>query len=102
MLGHDAAVASVIHFTSGIASMMAILAMYEAATKVCPRRMEATAFAALIAVYNIAGQLGQISGGHLYGALGSQLTPLIWISAITTLVCAPLAFLVVKNESANA
>lgn len=100
MLGQDAVVASVIHFTNGIASMMAILAMYEAATKVCPRRMEATAFACLIAVYNIAGQFGQITGGHLYTGFGSQLTPLICLSAITTLICAPLAFFVVKEPAA--
>jgi len=99
MLGLDQVVASCIHFFSGIASITAILAMYEAATTVCPRRMEATAFAALIAAYNISGQLGQILGGHLYVALGSQLTALIWISALTTLVCAPLALVVCKKQS---
>lgn len=98
MLGHDAVVASVIHFVSGIATMTAILAMYEAATKACPRRMEATAFAALIALYNLAGQLGQVTGGHLYSTLGSQLTPLIWISALTTFACAPLSLVICKNE----
>ncbi len=98
MLGRDAVAASVIHFVSGIATMSAILAMYEAATKACPRRMEATAFATLIALYNLAGQLGQVTGGHLFTALGSQLTPLIWISALTTLACAPLSLVICKNE----
>ncbi len=99
LLGRDPVVASCIHFLSGIASMAAILAMYEAATKVCPRRMEATAFAALVAAYNISGQLGQISGGYLYGAFGSQLMPLVWLSAMTTLFCVPLAIFVVKKET---
>jgi len=81
--------ASVIHFCWGIASTVSILALYGAASTVCPSKIEATAFSILIATYNGFGQLGQLTGGFLYThVFANSIAPLMCLSASVSLVCA--------------
>src|SRR5713226_2809889 len=55
-----------------------------ATAKACPRRVEATFFALLMAVFNGGTQSSQVVGGYLYDWLGY--TALVLISAAFTAV----------------
>lgn len=92
--------ASVIHFFWGIASTVSILALYGVASTVCPSKIEATAFSILIATYNGFGQLGQLTGGHLYThVFANNIAPLMCLSASVSLVCAMAVPLVSRLNS---
>jgi MFS family permease len=71
-------------FFGGVGMVMQ-LAILDLAAKACPRRVEATFFALLMAVYNAGQQLSQNVGARLYESLG--FTPLVLISAATTALC---------------
>src|SRR2546422_2180253 len=78
----DATSALIIDTTFGAVGMIMQLAFLDLAAKACPRRVEATFFAALMSVYNIGQQLSQNVGARLYDAVGY--TPLVYISAAMT------------------
>ena len=63
----------------GAVAMTTQLAFLDLAAKACPRRVEGTFFALLMAIYNIGTQGSQIVGGHLYDTLGYA--PLVAIAA---------------------
>jgi predicted MFS family arabinose efflux permease len=64
--------------------MLTQLAFLDLAAKACPRRVEATFFALLMAVYNAGNQGSQVVGGYLYDRLGY--TALVLISTAFTAV----------------
>jgi MFS family permease len=66
----------------GGVAMTTQLAFLDLAAKTCPRRVEGTYFALLMAIYNIGTQGSQIVGGHLYDTLGYG--PLVFIAAGST------------------
>ena len=71
----------------GGVAMTTQLAFLDLAAKTCPRRVEGTYFALLMAIYNIGTQGSQIVGGHLYDTLGyaglvfiaAGMTALAWV-----------------------
>jgi MFS family permease len=82
-LGYRGPVSAVIiDVVFGCVGMITQLAFLDLAAKACPRHVEATFFALLMSVFNAGTQGSQIVGGYLYDWLG--LTPLIFISAVTT------------------
>jgi len=64
--------------------MITQLAFLDLAAKACPRRVEATLFALLMAVFNAGNQSSQMVGGHLYDWQGY--TALVLISTAFTAV----------------
>ena len=80
--------AAVIDTCYGVCYMLAQLAMLDLAAKVCPRRIEATFFALLMAVYNGGAQGSQVVGGYLYDWAGY--TTLIVVSAVASALIWPL------------
>jgi MFS family permease len=58
--------AGILYFASGVVSMVALLTLFSLAAWVCPRRVEGFAFAALMSVYSLAGQMSAMTGGYLY------------------------------------
>jgi len=80
--------AVVIDTAYGVCYMLAQLAVLDLAAKVCPRRIEATFFALLMAVYNGGAQGSQVVGGYLYDWAGY--TTLIVVSAVASALIWPL------------
>jgi MFS family permease len=76
--------ALVIDTVFGCVGMLTQLAFLDLAAKACPRRVEATFFALLMAVFNAGNQSSQVVGGYLYDWLGY--TPLVLISTAFTAV----------------
>lgn len=89
-----------LEFCRGLANIIAILTMYGLASDVSPKRLESTTIALLIAAYNIAEQLSNVAGAHLYTyTFGESLSPLIVVSAAATLACLVLVpFLPQKDQ----
>lgn len=91
--------AVVLEFFRGVANIIAILTMYGLAADVSPKRLESTTIALLIAAYNIAEQLSNVAGAHLYTySFGETLSPLIVVSAVATLACLLLVPLLPQND----
>ncbi len=84
LLYRDAWSAIVIDIVFGCVGMLTQLAFLDLAAKACPRRVEATFFALLMAVFNAGNQGSQMVGGYLYDWLGY--TALVLISAAFTAV----------------
>jgi len=82
LLYRDAWSAVVIEVVFGCVGMLTQLAFLDLAAKACPRRVEATFFALLMAVFNAGSQSSQVVGGHLYDWLGY--TALVLISTAFT------------------
>ena len=73
----------------GVLAMLTQLALLDLAAKACPPHVEATFFALLMSVYNLAMQLSTNVGARLYDRIG--FTGLVFVSAIMT----ALAYLIV-------
>lgn len=78
----DAWSAVVIDIVFGGVGMITQLVFLDLAAKACPRRVEATFFALLMAVFNAGSQSSQVVGGYLYDWLGY--TALVLISTAFT------------------
>jgi len=74
--------AVVITLVFGAVGMTTQLAFMDLAAKACPRRVEATFFALLMSVYNVAMRSSEWTGAHLYDLVGY--TWLVLISALFT------------------
>lgn len=74
--------AIIIDVVFGCANMITFLAFLDLAARACPRRIEGTFFALLMAVYNAGTQASHVVGGYLYDFLGYG--PLVLISAATS------------------
>ncbi|HSL48487.1 MAG TPA: MFS transporter, partial [Candidatus Deferrimicrobiaceae bacterium] len=84
LLYRDAWSAVVIDIVFGCVGMITQLVFLDLAAKACPRRVEATFFALLMAVFNAGSQSSQVVGGYLYDWLGY--TALVLISTAFTAV----------------
>ena len=74
-----------LEFFRGVANIIAVLTLYGLASDVSPPKLESTTIAVLIAAYNIAEQLSNIAGAHLYTYTFSEaFGPLIVVSALMT------------------
>ena len=79
--------AAVAQFSYGAASMWTLVASLGLAADCCPKRSEGFAFAAMIAVTNLAGALADNVGSYLFEQVfGSEITPLIIVAAAFTAV----------------
>ncbi len=78
--------AVIITFIVGLASQMAFLAVLGVAAQACPKKAEAFAFAGLMSIANLATKGSSNIGAYLYdNVFESNMTPLIWVSALFTL-----------------
>jgi len=66
----------------GVLAMLTQLAFLDLSAKACPPHVEATFFALLMSVYNLAMQLSTNVGARLYDHIG--FTGLVFVSAFTT------------------
>lgn len=83
MNGHVSAIA--LSFANGIIGMVGLVASLTVAGHAVPQKAAGFAFAALMSVNNLAGQLSTNFGALLYvHVFHHQLSPLIWVSAIAT------------------
>ena len=82
LLYRGAVSAMIITVAFGCISMITQLAFLDLAAKACPRRVEATFFALLMSVFNLAVQLAENVGARLYDQLGYA--PLVYIGAVMT------------------
>jgi hypothetical protein len=82
--------AGILYFASGVVSMIPLLTLFSLAAWVCPRRVAGFAFAALMSVYSLAGQMSAMTGGYLYDRVfHHHIGSLILVAA----GCSLLAFL---------
>lgn len=73
----------VLYFTTGLLSMIPLLTLLSLAAAVCPPQAAGFTFAALMSIYNAAGQLSQITGAYLYERLfHQQIRPLILVASV--------------------
>jgi MFS family permease len=84
LLYRDRLSAMVIDVGFGVVAMLTQLAFLDLAAKACPPHVEATFFALLMSVYNLAMQLSTNVGARLYDRLG--FTGLVLVSAAATLL----------------
>jgi predicted MFS family arabinose efflux permease len=89
LLYRDRFSAMIIDTGFGVLAMLTQLAFLDLAAKACPPRVEATFFALLMSVYNLAMQLSTNVGARLYDRIG--FTGLVFVSAFMT----ALAYLLV-------
>jgi Na+/melibiose symporter-like transporter len=82
LLYRDATSAIVITLAFGPIGMILNLAFLDLAARACPRRVEATFFAALMAVYNLGVRSSENIGARLYEVIGY--TPLVCLGAAMT------------------
>jgi predicted MFS family arabinose efflux permease len=82
LLYQDATSAIVITLVFGPISMILNLAFLDLAARACPRRVEATFFAAMTAVFNLGVKTSENVGARLYDVIGY--TPLVWLAAAMT------------------
>jgi predicted MFS family arabinose efflux permease len=81
------ALAAIINFYNGFASVIAFVATLSLAADYCPQRSEGFAFAALMSVTNFTGALSENMGSFFYEHLFHRhLDPLIVVSAAFTAV----------------
>ncbi|HEY7521572.1 MAG TPA: MFS transporter [Methylomirabilota bacterium] len=78
----DRVSAIVIDTGFGVLAMLTALAFLDLAAKACPPHVEATFFALLMSVYNLAMQLSTNVGARLYDRIG--FTGLVFVSAAMT------------------
>jgi predicted MFS family arabinose efflux permease len=81
LLYRDHTSAVIIDTFFGVLAMLTQLALLDLAAKACPPRVEATFFALLMSVYNLAVQLSTNVGARLYDLIG--FTGLVFLSAAT-------------------
>ena len=80
-----AATAAFAHFCYGGASMMTLVATLGLAADHCPKRVEAFAFAAMMAVTNLSGALADNVGSFLYEhVFKNEIAPLIIVASAFT------------------
>jgi MFS family permease len=82
LLYRDRTSAMIIDTGFGVLAMLTLLAFLDLAAKACPRYVEATFFALLMSVYNLAMQLSMNVGARLYDRIG--FTGLVFVSAFMT------------------
>jgi MFS family permease len=82
LLYRDRTSAIIIDIGFGVLAMLTQLALLDLAAKACPPHVEATFFALLMSVYNLAMQLSTNVGARLYDRIG--FTGLVFVSAFMT------------------
>lgn len=81
----------------GVSNVIAILLIYSLAADVCPRRIEVSVMALLVAIRNIATNLSTFTGGQLFTyVFAGQFPSLVLVSVLAPLLCALIVPLVCK------
>jgi predicted MFS family arabinose efflux permease len=71
---------------SGVTGTLAMLPVYDIALRATPRGSEAIGYAVMMSTWNLTNALSDLTGSYLFDRLHRNLSPLIWIDAVTTLV----------------
>jgi MFS family permease len=97
--GHTSAL--ILTAVTAVFSQIALLTLLTLAANACPDKSEGFSYAALMSVFNLAAQASAILGSKLYVSwFHSELTPLIWASAIFT-ACAVFLIPLLPKSSLN-
>lgn len=99
LLYRDRTSAIIIDTGFGVLAMLTQLAFLDLSAKACPPHVEATFFALLMSVYNLAMQLSTNVGARLYDRIG--FTGLVFVSAFMT-ACAYVLVPLVRIEAIEA
>lgn len=87
----------------GMVMQIGVLTIFSMAASACPSKAEGFAFAALMSLYNGVEQLSAVIGSRLYQhVFDRQLAPLLWVAAISFLLCfalVPLLHRLKKNSA---
>jgi len=86
----DATTAVVITFLGGMVGMISMLAALNIAARTCPKGVEGTIFAAVMALLNISQTFSSLVGSHLYEYYRLSYANLVLISAGATAAILPL------------
>ncbi len=71
---------------NGMSNTMAMLPVYDIATRATPRGSEAIGYAVMMSMWNLTNALSDLTGSLIFDALHRTLAPLVWIDAGTTLL----------------
>ncbi len=71
---------------SGMTTALATLPVYDISARATPKGSEAIGYALMMSVWNITNAMADVVGSRLFEVFGRNLTPLIWVDALSTLV----------------
>lgn len=78
--------ALIISAISGFTNTLAMLPVYDIAARATPKGSEAIGYAVMMSMWNLTNALSDVTGSWIFDRLGNNLTSLIFIDAVTTLV----------------
>ncbi len=88
------ATAMIISATSGITVTLAMLPVYDLATRGTPKGSEALGYSVMMSVWNLTNSLSDFTGSLIFSKLGIDFHGLVWLNAGTTaLALAAVPFL---------
>lgn len=94
-----ASIAIPLNLFVGMVAQIGALTIFSMAAGACPPKAEGFAFAALMSLYNGSEQLSAVIGARLYQhVFERQLEPLLWVAAISFLLCFALVPLLRRLE----
>jgi Na+/melibiose symporter-like transporter len=71
---------------SGMTATFAMLPVYDIAARATPKGSEAIGYALMMSMWNLTNALSDVTGSFIFEKLNRNITPLIWIDALSTLV----------------
>ena len=77
--------ALVISAINGATGTLAMLPVYDIALRATPRGSEAIGYSVMMSMWNLTNAVSDFTGSFIFDQLNRNLTPLIWIDAITSL-----------------
>ncbi len=97
-----AAIAIPLNVFVGMVAQIGALTIFAMAANACPPKAEGFAFAVLMSLYNGVEQLSAVIGARLYQhVFDRQLAPLLWVAAISFLLCFALVPLLRRLEKST-
>jgi MFS family permease len=98
---YTAVIAIPLNMFVGMVAQIGALTIFTMAASVCPPKAAGFAFAVLMSLYNGVEQLSAVVGAQLYQhVFERQLAPLLWVAAISFVLCFPLVPLLRRLETA--
>ncbi len=78
--------AVIITGVEAMTGILAILPLYDLSARATPKGSEALGYSLMMSVWNLTGQVSDVTGSFLYDFFGKNLHPLVWINSGTTLL----------------
>jgi MFS family permease len=103
LLYRDAQTAMWITAFEGVSQILATLPVYDLAARGTPKGSEALGYSVMMSVWNFTNAFSDWAGSVIFGKLGQNFAPMIWINASTTFLALaavpflPAALLVAKD-----